>query len=149
MSGSASARAPYRSDALVREERRPRGQGADAEAAAGIVADAAQLPDATEIHEPLRTREPQLHERDEALAAREDADRRIGTRHQVECLLERGGPGVLERRRDHALPAGPGRRFEVAITSAAPSAARASVHERGAPPRITDAPSRIEVTIDW
>src|SRR5712692_1589869 len=69
-----------------------------------VSADVSELAHAVEIHEHGRPRQPELHHRQQALPAREDASLRAMADEQSERLVERGRTVVLERRGLHRAP---------------------------------------------
>src|SRR5437763_15550212 len=76
------------------------GEGADGHLAAGL-ADVAQLDEPADVDEHRRRRQPQLHEREQRVAAGQQLGLVAVLAQELDRLLGRAGPYVVERRRDH------------------------------------------------
>ena len=68
------------------------------------LADAAQARDAGDVDQRLRLAQPQLHQRNEAVAAGDAACLAAGRRQLRQRIVERRGALVVECRRNHAWP---------------------------------------------
>src|SRR5690606_7465592 len=71
--------------------------------AAVLALDAVQPGDLAEVHEQCRRGDPELHQRDQRVAARERLRVVAALREQADRLVERVGRGVVELHRDHAF----------------------------------------------
>ena len=70
--------------------------------------DRAEPGDPVEVDHVARGREPELHQRDQALAAREDLRPVTELAEERDGVLEGGRAVILENRRNHARPPGAG-----------------------------------------
>ena len=81
------------------------GEGADGDVVAGV-ADVGEIAQAADVDQHRRRRQPQLHEREQRVAAGEQLGVVAVLTEQADRLVGRVGPLVVERGRDHAgLPA--------------------------------------------
>src|SRR5215471_15827495 len=69
-----------------------------------FLADAGEPRYPRDVDQDLRLAEPKLHQRHQAVAAGDELSLAIGSAQLRQRIVERGGPAVFERRRDHARP---------------------------------------------